>query len=155
VIYFDSSALLPLYVPEPFSAAARQAVRDAKQVPYTALHRLEVTNALELLVGRRTISAAEHRAVLEQLRDDLQSDRLLPLALDLERVLADAADLSRRHSARYLSRSLDLLHVASAHLALCSAFVSADDRQLRVAKATGLTVIDIRRPVRRRRSKRT
>jgi predicted nucleic acid-binding protein len=155
VTYCDSSALLPLYVPEPFSAAARQAVREAKQVPYTALHRLEVANALELLVGRRTISAAEHRAVLAQIRDDLQSDRLLPLALDLERVLADAADLSRRHSARYLSRSLDLLHVASAHLALCSAFVSADDRQLRVAKATGLTVIDIRRPVRRRRSKRT
>jgi predicted nucleic acid-binding protein len=155
VTYFDSSALLPLYVPEPFSAAARQAVRDAKQVPYSALHRLEVANALELLVGRRTISAAEHRAVLEHLRDDLQSDRLLPLALDLERVFADAADLSRRHSARYLSRSLDLLHVASAHLALCNAFVSADDRQLRVAKATGLTVIDIRRPVRRRRSRRT
>ena len=150
--YFDSSALVPLYVPEPFSAAARDQARKAKELPYTALHRLEVPNAFKLLAGRRAITADEHRSVLQQLRDDLQSQRLMPLALDLERVFADAAELSRRYSAKFLSRSLDLLHVASAHLALCRKFVSADDRQLRVAKATGLTVIDIKRPIRRRRS---
>jgi hypothetical protein len=75
----------------------------------------------------------------------------MPLALDLERLFADAGELSRKYSARFFARSLDLLHVASAHLALCKTFVSADDRQLRLAKATGLTVVDIRRPVRRRR----
>jgi hypothetical protein len=42
----------------------------------------------------------------------------------------------------------------SAHLALCRKFVSADDRQLRVARATGFTVVDIRRPIRRRRPSR-
>jgi predicted nucleic acid-binding protein len=154
VTYFDSSALVPLYVPEPFSAGAREETRKAKQLPYTALHRLEVPNAFELLVGRRAITADEHRAVLQQLQDDLQSQRLMTLSLDLERVFADAADLSRRYSAKFLSRSLDLLHVASAHLALCRKFVSADDRQLRVARATGFTVVDIRRPIRRRRPSR-
>jgi hypothetical protein len=48
---------------------------------------------------------------------------------------------------KLLSRSLDLLHVAAAHVATCTTFISADDRQLAVAKATGLTVIDIKRRV--------
>jgi predicted nucleic acid-binding protein len=154
VTYVDSSALVAVYVPESFSAAARDAVQAARQVPFTALHRLEVPNAFELMVARKLIAADERRSVLQQLRDDIDAQRLMPLALDLERLFADAGELSRKHSARFFSRSLDLLHVASAHLALCKTFVSADDRQLRVARATGLTVVDIRRPVRRRRMSR-
>ena len=153
--YFDSSALVPLYVPEAFSVRVRDEARKAEQVPYTALHRLEVLNAFELLPGRRAITSDERELVLEQLQDDLQSGRLMVLALDLDRVFAEAADLSRQYSAKFLCRSLDLLHVASAHLAVCRTFVSADDRQLRVAGATGLTVVDIRRPLRRRRASRT
>lgn len=152
--YFDSSALVPLYVPEPFSAGAREEARKAMQLPYTALHRLEVPNAFELLGGRGAIAPHEHASILEQLQEDLQSQRLISLALDLDRVFDEAADLSRRYSAKFLSRSLDLLHVASAHLAVCRTFVSADDRQLRVARATGLKVIDIKRPIRRRRPSR-
>jgi predicted nucleic acid-binding protein len=151
VTYVDSSALVPVYVPESFSAAARDAVQDARQVPYTALHRLEVPNAFELMVARKLITADERRSVLRQLQDDIDAQRLMPLALDLERLFADAGELSRKYSARFFARSLDLLHVASAHLADCRKFVSADDRQLRVAKAIGLTVIDIRRPIRRHR----
>ena len=152
VTYVDSSALVPVYVPESFSAAARNAVQDARQVPFTALHRLEVPNAFELMVARKLITADERRSVLQQLQNDIDALRLMPTALDLERLFADAGELSRKYSSRFFSRSLDLLHVASAHLALCKTFVSADDRQLRVAKAIDLTDIDIRRPIRRRRS---
>jgi predicted nucleic acid-binding protein len=154
VTYVGSSALVPTYVPEAFSVAARDVVQDARQVPFTALHRLEVPNAFELMVARKLITADERRSVLQQLHDDIDAQRLLPTALDLERLFADAAELSRNYSARFFCRSLDLLHVASAHLTLCKSFVSADDRQLRVARATGLTVIDIRRSVRRRRRSR-
>ena len=148
--YVDSSALVPLYVPESFSAAARVAIQEAEQVPYTALHQVEVPNAFELMVGRRLIDREECRAILRQLQDDVDSQRLIPTPLDLERVLADASDLSRRYTARFLARTVDLLHVAAAHLLLCQGFVSADDRQLAVAKATGLPVVDIKRARRRR-----
>jgi len=47
-----------------------------------------------------------------------------------------------------------LLHVAAARVMMCSAFASADDRQLAVAKATGLKVVDIKRRPRRRKSSR-
>ncbi len=50
--YIDSSVLVAVYVPERFSKAARKAVRDVPQVPFTQLHELEVPNAFELLVGR-------------------------------------------------------------------------------------------------------
>lgn len=76
----------------------------------------------------------------------------MPVSLDLDRVFAEAGELSRLYTAKFLARSLDLLHVAAAHVALCTTFVSADDRQLAVAKASGLAVVDIKRRIRRRKS---
>ncbi len=147
--YIDSSALVAVYVPERFSKAARTTVRNAGQIPFTALHRLEVPNAFELLVGRGLITREQCRAILEQLQDDLESNRLVPSAIDLDRVFIDASELSRLHTAQLLARSLDLVHVAAAHVMVCTRFVSADDRQLAVAKASGLTVVDIKRRTRR------
>jgi len=142
--YVDSSALVAVYVPERFSVAARRAVKAALQVPFTRLHGLEVLNAFELLVGRGAMTRDECRAVHDQLQDDLASQRLVHLTLDLEQVFAGASELSRVYTAKALTRSLDLLHVAASHLAMCTTFVSADDRQLTIAKATGLKVIDIK-----------
>ncbi len=147
--YIDSSALVAVYVPERFSKAARTTVRNAEQIPFTALHRLEVPNAFELLVGRGLITREQCRAILEQLQDDLESNRLVPSAIDLDRAFIDASELSRLHTAQLLARSLDLVQVAAAHVMVCTRFVSADDRQLAVAKASGLTVVDIKRRTRR------
>jgi len=149
--YIDSSVLVAVYVPERFSNAARQAVRAEQQVPFTLLHELEVPNAFELLVGRGSISREECRAVHAQLQEDLDSQRLARVPLDLDRVFTTATDLSRTYTAKALARSLDLLHVAAARVMMCSAFASADDRQLAVAKATGLKVVDIKRYVRRKK----
>jgi predicted nucleic acid-binding protein len=147
--YVDSSALVAVYVSERFSKSARRTVRSAGQVPFTALHELEVHNGFELLVGRGLISRDESRAIQGQLQDDLESQRLVAVALDLDRVFAEAIELSRLHTAKLLTRSLDLLHVAAAHVALCTEFVSADDRQLAVAKISGLEPVDIKRRARR------
>ena len=81
--YVDSSALVPVYVPERFSKVARSVVRNAGQVPFTAIHQLEVPNAFELLVGRDLITGDECRSVQAQLRDDLENQRLVPVSLDL------------------------------------------------------------------------
>ena len=147
--YLDSSALVPLYVPERFSPAARRVVRGAPGVPFTALHQLEVPNAFELLVGRGAISRDECAAVLEQLDDDVDAQRLMVVSLDLDEVFVRAAELCRLYTAKYLARSLDLLHVAAAQALSCGTFVSGDDRQLAVAKATGLKAVDIKRRLRR------
>ena len=147
--YFDSSALVAVYVSERFSKPARRALRAVSQVPYTQLHELEVSNAFELLVGRAVMTEREHRMIRAQLHDDIENQRLVRLALDVDRVFADACELSRLYTVKFLSRSLDLLHVAAARVATCTTFVSADDRQLAVAKVTGLAVVDIKRRARR------
>lgn len=148
----DSSALVTGVCDRALLQAARSIVRSVGQVPFTAIHQLEVPNAFELLVGRELITRDECRAIQAQLRGDLENQRLMPVSLDLERVFADAGELSRLYTAKFLARSLDLLHVAAAHVAVCKTFVSADDRQLAVAKATGLTVVDIKRRIRRQKS---
>jgi predicted nucleic acid-binding protein len=143
--YIDSSALVAVYVPERFSKAARRAVRSVPQVPFTQLQELEVRNAFEVLTGRGLISREERQSIQAQLQEDIEHQRLAQVLMDLDRVFRDAGELSRVHSAKFLTRALDLLHVAAAHVAMCTTFVSADDRQLAVAKATGLKIVDIKR----------
>jgi predicted nucleic acid-binding protein len=150
--YVDSSALVAVYVPERFSKAARRAVRAMPQVPFTHLQELEVKNAFELLTGRGLISREERRGIQGQLQEDIESQRLAQVSVDFGRVFMDAAELSRAHSARFLTRTLDLLHVAAAHVLMCTTFVSADERQLAVAKATGLKIVDIKRRARGQKS---
>ena len=149
--YVDSSALVAVYVPEQFSKAARRAVRAVPQVPFTQLHELEVANAFELLAGRGLISREECRAIHAQLQDDVESQRLARVTLNLESVFIGAHDLSRTYTAKLLTRSLDLLHVSAALAMRCSVFASADDRQLAAAKASGLKVVDIKRRAGRRK----
>ena len=43
------------------------------------------------------------------------------------------------------------LHVAAAHAAGCTTLVSVDDRQLAVAKTSGLKIVDIKRGARGKR----
>jgi hypothetical protein len=117
------------------------------------IHQLEVPNAFELLLGRDLITQDEWRAVHRHLQDDVENERLSMVSLDLDRLFGDAQELSRRYTAKLLTRSLDLLHVAAAHGLQCTTFVSADDRQLAVAKASGLTTVDVKGRIRRPRSR--
>jgi hypothetical protein len=101
------------------------AVQAASQVPFTPIHQLEIPNAFELLVAGPIGSGP---------------------------CLHGGRGTLTRYTARFLARSLDLLHVAAAHAADCTRFVSADDRQLAVARASGLETVDINRRVRRPKS---
>lgn len=149
--YVDSSALIPLYISERFSESADAVLRRAGQVPFTALHQLEIRNAFERLVGRDLITREECRLVQRHLQEDLESLRLMPVSLDLDQLFIGAGELSAAYAAKHLARGLDLLHIAAAHAAGCRKFVSADDRQLAVAKASGLGIADIKRPARRKK----
>lgn len=150
--YFDTSALVAIYVTEAFSSVARREATLAGRIPFTPLHDLELGNALRLLHGRHLISAEELEQLLGQVGDDREAERLADSPVDLHRVFEHAVELSRRHAARLLCRSLDVLHVSSAITLGSTRFVSADDRQIKLASTIGLAVTDIktRRRTRRR-----
>jgi predicted nucleic acid-binding protein len=152
--YVDSSALIAVYATERFSAGARRTVRATTGVPFTALHALEIPNALRVLHGRGALDARELRGLLAQIAEDRAAHRLVEVRLDLFAVFARASALSAVHAARLLCRSLDVLHVAAALELGCAHFVSGDDRQLALASAEGLAATDVKTDRPRRRPRR-
>jgi len=149
--YADSSALLAVYVTEAFSAEARRQVAAVAQIPFTALHDLEVRNAFLALRGRYLITQGALRALTAQLDADLQANRLLWVSLDLAAVFAAARHLAEAHTAKLLCRSLDVLHIAAASAIGCSRLISGDDRQLKLARTLRFTTVDIKRASGRKR----
>jgi len=147
--YFDSSALVAIYVTERFSPAARREARSALQIPYTALHAIEVPNALRVLHGRALITSRELRELLALLAGDIEAHRLVETRVDLFTVFDHAAELSKVHASRLLCRSLDILHVAAALELRCKSLVSGDDRQLALARSVGLETVDVKKTRRR------
>jgi predicted nucleic acid-binding protein len=142
--YFDSSALVAIYVNEEHSDAARQEIRNHASVAWTPLHDVEVRNALRLLRGRGQIEAKELAALLGHIDEDLAQGRLARAAIDLDAVFRRAAELSERKSAETLARTLDILHVAAALEIGSSIIVSGDARQLALAASQDLVTVDIR-----------
>ena len=144
-VYFDTSALVAVYVTEVHSLVARRVLRRHGSIPFTALHRLELRNSLELLVGRALLSPAERDGLVTQVLQDRHAGRLMDTAVDWQEILTIAEDLSMVHTRKYLTRSLDLLHVATAQALKCERFVSGDRRQLKGARAAKLRPVDITR----------
>ncbi len=141
--YFDSSALVAVYVTERFSPRAREAARQAGQLPFMGLHELEVRNTFRLLHGRRLIDAHAARLLAAHVEEDVQAGRLVRVSVDFLALFVRSCELSERHASRLLCRSLDILHVACALLLECERLVSGDGRQLRLARAQGLKALDI------------
>ena len=138
--YADTSFLISLYGRDPHSPAALAEVRGHKPIfVLTPFVEIEFTNALELRVFHKEWVPAEARAVREEFVQDLSSGVLRIERLPDE-VFVLARRLSRRHTAKVGTRSLDIIHVASALLLRPDVFYSFDERQRRLAEAEGLTV---------------
>ncbi|HEV2424044.1 MAG TPA: type II toxin-antitoxin system VapC family toxin [Terriglobia bacterium] len=136
--YADTSFLFSLYVVDVHSRVARSlALRLRPVFILTALHELELVNAMELAVFRRYISAGEARAARHDFERDLNRWPLKPLPAD---AFARSVRLAERHTARTGARSLDILHVAAALAMDAEAFLTFDIRPRRLAAAEGLRV---------------
>jgi len=141
--YFDSSAIVASYVPEPGSRKARKALLAVVSAPFTPLLDLEVRTALRRMAGSGRLTSSESASVLSLVDDDVAAGRLWKAPLDLHATVARAESLSARHAQRFLSRSLDMLHVAAALELGCTRFVTLDSRQARLAAAAGLASDDL------------
>ena len=142
--YFDSSALVTVYVTGPFSVRAREEIQKAGNPSFTPLHELEVRNALRALHGRKSLTLDQQQRFEALLNGDLLTGRLRATTLDLAAVFRRANQLSVAHTSQLLCRSLDIPHVAAALELGTTQFVSGDERQLALAAAVGLSAVDIR-----------
>jgi len=139
--YADTSFLVSLYTPDSNSAAAAAQMKRAPlPVLLTSFGELEWTNALELRVFRKGLTAAEVRTARGAFRQDIQSGvfAVKPLpTLALER----ATQIAGKQTRRLGTRTLDVLHVASALVLAADTLYTFDHRQQKLAHSAGLKVL--------------
>jgi len=138
--YADTSFLASLYVLDGNSAlAASRMTRAQLPLLITPLGELELTNAVALRLFRKEVSASQVKAALTLIRKDLQDGVLMVNALTASS-FERAKQIARRQTPRLGTRTLELLHVASALILQADAFYTFDTRQAKLAAAEGLRV---------------
>ncbi|CAN5606450.1 hypothetical protein BH20VER1_BH20VER1_01040 [soil metagenome] len=142
--YLDTSSLVALYYPEEKSElVAAHLQRHPMPLAFTALHEVEFTNALQLKLFRRTATTKALAATLGLLRADVQSGVLQQVQVSWPVAFTTAARLARVHSRSLGTRTLDLLHIATALAVKATEFITADERQAQAAMNEGLDVVQL------------
>jgi predicted nucleic acid-binding protein len=137
--YFDTSALLKLFMVEPGSATARQAWQVVPTVASGRLLYAEARSALAAAMrdpGRRFTSADHLRA---RANLDQAWQRMVKVEAT-EAIVQAAGDLAESHALR----GYDAVHLACAMHVSADAFVCAGGSLIQAANARGLGVIDTR-----------
>lgn len=141
--YFDTGALVKLYIVEHGSTFVQNLARRSGVIGLNPLQETELRNAILAAGGRRTISRQAARRSLENLDEDLQTGVFFREAPDWAWIYRRADLMARQYTARFLCRTLDILHVAAAELSGASLIVTGDERQRKLAKAVGLKVVKV------------
>ena len=136
--YADTSFVVSLYVPDANSAEAASRMRRMPlPLILTPLVELELANALQLRLFRRELPASKIRAAYAAFRDDVAGD-VLAIKPMPDEVYANARRLSQKWTRTFGTRTLDIIHVASALALGAETFHTFDERQRRLAKAVRL-----------------
>jgi predicted nucleic acid-binding protein len=139
--YFDSSAVVKVYVQEDGRATVLRLLR-LHEVVVSAILPVEIRGALRRRADENAIERSRLPAALNQLAADRAQWNVLAVSAE---ILEGAEQVVARHAVR----TLDAIHIASAkefaeRLQAHVPFVSADDRQIEAAAAIGLIVEPVR-----------
>jgi predicted nucleic acid-binding protein len=135
--YFDSSAIVKVYVQEDGRATVLRLLR-LHEVVVSAILPVEIRGALRRRAQENAIESSRLPAALNQLAADREQWNVLAVSAE---ILGRAEEIV----ANYAVRTLDAIHIASAkefaeRLQTRVPFISADHRQVEAATAIGLTV---------------
>lgn len=133
--YAATSFLASLYVLDGNSAPAAARMKRAKlPLLITPFGELELTNAIALRLFRKELSVSQMNAAhaLIRLEDGVLMVNALP-----GKAFDRAKQIARRQTPRLGTRTLDVLHVASALVLQADTFYSFDTRQGKLAAAEG------------------
>jgi predicted nucleic acid-binding protein len=138
--YADTSFLVSLYVLDANSALAAASMEQARlPILLTPFGGLELTNAISLRLFRRELPSSKVKATQALVRKDL-ADGILLLKPLPEGLFDRAMQMARRRTPQLGTRTLDILHVASALELKAEMLYTFDHNQARLAKAEGLPV---------------
>ncbi|MBL9178635.1 MAG: type II toxin-antitoxin system VapC family toxin [Verrucomicrobiaceae bacterium] len=138
----DSSLIVALYLAEADSVRADAACASMPPpILLTDWHRVEIANAFQRAVKNGRVTAAQAAQLWQDFTADVAAGRFQIIAVDHAAVLTRTLTLTQKHTATTGTRSLDLIHIASALEMNASDFLSFDNRQRQAANAEGLNVM--------------
>ena len=138
----DSSLIVALYLAEMDSSRADAACATvAPPILLTDWHRVEIANAFQRAVKNARITEAQASQLWQDFAMDIVAGRFEIVAMDHAAVLARTLELTQKHTATTGTRSLDLIHIATALELAAIEFLSFDHRQRQTASAEGLKVL--------------
>jgi predicted nucleic acid-binding protein len=136
----DTSFLVSLYVFDRNSPRASARLREVSlPILLTPLLETEISNAFFLRMFRKESIEEQIKISSELFRKDVHEGIFESRALNGE-VFQHAREIAERSTPKLGTRTLDLLHVASAVVLRADGFFTFDKRQARLAKAEGLVV---------------
>lgn len=137
---------MSLYLPNDRNSVLARTVAASFRDPmaYSLLTELELKNAIWRGIGEKRISERIARRSLGDVDQDLVDGFLQRCGLDAVTHHGKALELSEQYASKYLTRALDVLHVASALLLKTTEFASFDLRQRNLASAVGLKLLPVR-----------
>lgn len=143
-VYVDPSALVRLYVHQ---AGSREMCawlsKVAGALPVTHHGRIELINAICRSGFMGGLDAAGLDQALADVAADFAAGRLHQVDILWRAALNRAAELSRQHTPKFGTRTLDVLHVACALELKLRHFLTFDERQRKLALAVKLKPIRV------------
>lgn len=142
MVYVDTSVLVKLYIKEVHSRKASDWIRSNNEaLPKTVFHELEFTNAIQLKQFRKEMSDKQAGNVLKRFNEHEKEGIFYSPPINWANVFAFSLDLSNTHTKSIGSRSLDILHVASALSMGADRFFTFDTKQSLLASVAGIQIV--------------
>ncbi len=145
-IYWDTSALIKLYAPEPDSSDyLRLLIQQPENLAISFLHRVELYFALRGKESRGEITSGSAKRLFELFEQHVTAGRyyLIPWGEDVALESRRLLDESLSTTPAVMLRSLDGLHFGAIRAAKIQSVVTADMRMRDAARIASIDVIEL------------
>lgn len=142
--YWDTSALIKLYVPEEGSSQLRQTAADFGEPLWTsAVAKVEYLCALFRIESEGRLEPGGLKVYQDRFTadEDAKIVRFAPLGKSVLKEVTDLLIKTQLQTPALALRSLDTIHVATALNLRAQTIISTDARMRRVAEKVGLRVL--------------
>ena len=142
MVYVDTSVIVKLYIKETYSREASAWISaNNEAIPKTIFHELEFTNAIRLKQFRNEMSNREAGIVFQRFNKHEKESIFYRPQINWSDAFTRSLELSKNHTKTTESRSLDIIHVASALSMGADRFFTFDEKQSQLASAAGLQTV--------------
>ncbi len=149
MVYLDTSVIVKMYIKELYSRETSDWIRaNNEAIPKTIFHELEFTNAIRLKQFRNEMGNKEAGIIFQQFSQHEKERIFYRPQINWSDAFARSLELSKTHTRTLGSRSLDVVHVASALTMGANRFFTFDEKQSQLASAAGLQTVTCILPLR-------